>query len=84
MTFISCMFNIEGGALPGTDEGSDFETCIVEDATAVSEAYCGLSTISGPTNELATAMMGDEDGFGGCFAECLDSTFEEDSCIYDE
>lgn len=80
--FTNCMLAIDGGAVPGTGENSDFETCIVEDATAVSEMYCGLGTISDPTNQLATLMMGDEEGNGGCFAECLDSTFEEDSCIY--
>ena len=80
-TFANCMFAIEGGALPGIDNNDDFDGCIAE-ATDVSDKYCGLGTISGATNDLVTKVMGDDEGLGGCFAECLDSSFDESECIY--
>jgi hypothetical protein len=84
LTFIDCMYSTEGGAAPGTGDDSDFERCIGE-AAEVSAMYCGLGTISGPTNELAVAIVGSDDD-AGCFFECLDNTFDEETevCLYDE
>ena len=80
--FQSCMLDIDGGAIAGTEEGSDFEGCIFETTEVVSAAECGNGTISGPTNELAFCMAGGEEGIDGCFSECLDSEFDETECTY--
>jgi hypothetical protein len=84
--FINCMLAIgvdEGGATPGIDEGSDFEICMAEAAAYVSDPVCNSFTISGPTNELGVCLHGDEDGLDGCFNECLNVDFDEDSCTYE-
>lgn len=80
--FQECMLNVDGGALAGTEEGSDFDICIGEVMATVSDPVCEKASISGPTNELAVCMAGGEEGIDGCFAECLDNTFDEDSCTY--
>jgi hypothetical protein len=74
------MVMIEDGAVPGTDDDSDFMACINSASESVSAPVCDLSTISGPTNELATCIHGDEDGLGGCFLECL--TDFDGECTY--
>lgn len=79
--FITCMIGVEDGAIPGLDEGSDFENCIAEVTSEVSAAQCGNGTISGPTNELAVCIHGDDDGLDGCFLECL-TDFDETECTY--
>ena len=81
LTLIDCMRSIDGGALPGTDVDSDFDICIGE-ATTVSSDVCGKGTISGPTNELALCLAGDQDGLDGCFEECFNAEFDEDECLY--
>ncbi len=82
LTFQNCMLDVEGGAAPGIYDGSDFEFCIGETTDQISSGVCGLGTISGPMNELATCMHGDELGEGGCFAECLSADFDETTCTY--
>ena len=87
IAFINCMLEIgvdEGGSTPGTEEGSDFENCMAEATNNVSDPICNSGTISGPTNALGVCLHGDEDGLGGCFNECLNSDFDEDSCTYEE
>jgi hypothetical protein len=81
LTLINCMRDIEGGAAPGTGVDSDFDICIGEAAIVASDV-CGNGSISGPTNELAPCLAGDEDGLDGCFEECFNAEFDEAECLY--
>jgi hypothetical protein len=59
----------------------DLELCAGQCATQISGPICGLSTISGATNEIVSCIAGDENNLNGCFEECF-TDFEEDSCLY--
>lgn len=72
-----CMIYIpDGGAVP-----SDLESCVGEAVEQVSGPFCDLGAISGPTNDLAACIRGDQDGLGGCFEECF-TPFDESECLF--
>ena len=77
---VECMVNIEDGSSPGLEEGADFDNCILEARDTVSDPICGNGSVSGPTNELAVCIHGDQDGLDGCFVECF--TDFQDECTY--